>query len=184
MSSSDPDRHDSWPRGDALDELLGLDPAPVLPPDAVRAIHERLEREGDGALDALLDLDEVEVPAGLADGVLARVASERRASRLRRRLRVLPVLAAAAAVLVIALRGAGPKEPADPGGSETVADAPTLDEPSDEPSDGPSDEFLAALPVLEDLELLAEDLDPVELDALFLMDAEDALLLDLLEMGG
>ncbi|MEM9380588.1 MAG: hypothetical protein AAGB93_11615 [Planctomycetota bacterium] len=178
MSSSGPDRNDSWPRGDALDELLGLDPAPVLPPDAVRAIHERLAREGDGALDALLELDEVEVPAGLTDGVLARVASERRATRLRRRLRVLPVLAAAAAAvaLLLTLRDAGPTPPAAPGDRETVADAPPLDEPSDE--------FLAALPVLEDLELLSEDLDPVELEALFLMDAEDALLLDLLEMGG
>lgn len=172
-----------WPRGDGIDELLGVDPTPMLSRDAVRAIHEQLQRENDGALDGLLGLDEVSVPDGLADRILARVARARDAAGRRRRLRVLPPVAAgvalvAAAALVIVLLRTGD------GDRSVVDDGAYVADGAGASDDQPSDEFLAALPALEDLEFLTEELDPFEVDALFLMDADDALLLDLLEMGG
>lgn len=177
-----------WIRGDGIDELLGVDPTPLLSSDAVRAIHEHLQRENDGALDGLLGLDDVSVPDGLADRVLARVDSERDAAGRRRRFRALPPVAAgvalvAAATLAIVLLRGGDDDRLRGGdhNRSVVDDGAFVADASDEQ---PSDEFLAALSALEDLEFLTEELDPFEADALFLMDADDALLLDLLEMGG
>jgi len=184
---AEPRGEPDWPRGDAIDELLGFDPTPTLSPEAMRAMYARLAPEGDGGLDALLGLDDVETPSGLAEGVLARVASEAVAVRRRRRLRVLPILAAAAAgiaVVVLGGRNSGRGEAGDPttGAPSTLAGVGTSG--AGERSIGdPSDDFLAALPALENMQFLGEELDPVEADALFLMDAEETLLLDLLEMG-
>ncbi|MEM6672458.1 MAG: hypothetical protein AAF726_06410 [Planctomycetota bacterium] len=181
MSTRDGDRFDagrggSWPHGDDLDALLGLDPSPTLSKESVRAIHEGLTDGNDEALDALLGVDVVDVPAGLANDVLARVASERRAVTRRRAMRLVPMtLVAAAAVVLLVLRGRTSVEPDQ---------VPTLVAEAETGAGAPSDELLAALPVLEDYEFLTEDLDPLESDALFLLDDEDALLLDLIELGG
>ncbi|MEL6429925.1 MAG: hypothetical protein AAFU73_00040 [Planctomycetota bacterium] len=161
-----------WPRGDALDQLLGLDEVDAPPGLAQRA------------LDAARRAD-------------APAVEPRPARRLRLVRTVLPAaaLAAAAALLfVLAPRSSGPGGDAD-GGVPDVDRAPSGGGPrgaSDplvadaDPGgrallDAPSAELLASLPELEAYDFLVEDLDPLEADALFLLDAADPLVLDLLQ---
>ena len=228
MSTPDPNRPSSasrsgreetrWPRGDALDDLLGLDPtptpAPTLKESVVRVMRSATEESAVPAgLDALLELDVVEIPAGLSGRVLEGLQVHRSAGSglggdgqarrprfvlLRggagRRMATLGGGLAAAGLLLVAVFSVGAEGPAVGGGSEAAADATGIErfaEGAVSPlgtapeSDGaPSDELLAALPMLEHLDFLTEELDPLEADALFLLEADDALLLELLEIGG
>ena len=127
------------------------------------------------ALHELLGVDEVEVPAGLSARVLAAVRADRR----RRRLRPVGVLLAAAAAAVLAVTGAGwwPVNGLSEGPGRSLGNglgAPEL----------PSEELLAALPLLESLEFLEGELDPLEQEVLLVRDPSDALILEFLELGG
>lgn len=182
MTGSPEDHPDpnAWTRGHRssehdLDELLGLDPSPRLSAAARARIHARLTEHADDALHELLGVDEVEIPAGLSARVLAAVRADRR----RRRLRPVGVLFAAAAAAVLAVTGAGwwPVKSLGEGPGRSLGNglgAPEL----------PSEELLAALPLLESLEFLEGELDPLEQEVLLVRDPSDALILEFLELGG
>lgn len=154
-------RFDDTSGNDPLDELLGLDPTPELTAAAKERIRAGLAESDDRALDALLGLDDVEVPAGLSARVLARCRED--AAPARGRTPILRfaayALPAAAAVLLLVRPWAN-------------GDAPAVPE-------APSAELLAALPTLEDMEFLTEELDPFEAEALFLFDDDEDVLVDL-----
>lgn len=160
--------------GPDLDRILGLDPDPELGPEGRRSIAEGVRRRiADGALDELLDLDvDLAAPPGLGarvlEGVRGRLDQGPRV--WRRRLAGGALLAAAAAALFMVTRPGAPEvEPSPP-----IADGAV------DGVEAPSEELLAALVTLEDLAFLDAELEPIESDALFLLDEEDELLLDLL----
>ena len=201
-----------------LDELLGADPDPQLPPEARARMADalegaRVERSLDEKLDRLLGLDDVEVPAGLADRVLAvlapsgsapsgsapsGMAAEREvvlqpAPRGRLRLVSRPIVGAALAAAAVLAAFVGVRKLGS--GSQSAEPATSIAQMDDGVDAGdpvfrdvtegdamPSDELLAALPLLEDLEFLTEDLDPLEADALLLFDADELLLMELVEL--
>ena len=170
--------HD-WMNEDEMRRILGADPDPSLTAEQRRAIVRRVRAEEEAALYRVLGSVEVELPAGLADRVRARVESERidelcGARRRRSTLRLVGggvFLAAAAALAIVLLRPDPAREPAGP----EVAEA--------EREEAFDEELVAALPELEELGVLL-DLDPIEADVLFLFDPEDELLIDLLEGNG
>ena len=170
---------DDWMTDDEMQRILGADPDPNLTAEQRRAIVRRVRAEEEAALDRVLGMVEVDLPAGLADRVKDRVAAERAVElrpvpRRRPALRLVGggvLLAAAAALALVLLR----PDPVAPQDEPAVADA-TETQRSDE-------EIVAALPELEELGALL-DLDPIEADVLFLFDPEDELLLDLLDENG
>ena len=173
--------HD-WMNEDEMRRILGADPDPRLTAEQRRAIVRRVRAEEDAALDQVLGTVEVDLPAGLADRVRARIALER-AGELRavQRRRATPrlvgggvFLAAAAALALVLLRPDPARETAGP----EVARASVTGR-----GDAFDEELVAALPELEELGVLL-DLDPIEADVLFLFDPEDELLIDLLEENG
>jgi len=129
------------------------------------------------ALDALLARDEVVAPDGLAERIAVGVGAERRA-RSRRSLptrwplRVVAPVSGLAAAAALALYVALPE--GDPGGDPGATAEGLGPEP-------PSDELLAALPELEAWAFMADELEPLEEDALFLLEPTDELVLELLE---
>ena len=64
-------------REEALEVLLATLPEPKLPPDLSRRLVRRLESNPASSLDALLELDDAQVPAGLSGRVREGVARER-----------------------------------------------------------------------------------------------------------
>jgi hypothetical protein len=155
-----------------LDELLGLDPEPRLPDVVRQRIHDQLAAENDRMLDAILGLDEVTAPADLGDRVRAAVRADARRRRFR------PVgwvaVAAAASLLLAASIGWDPRgRSVESGGEGAVAAL-----------DVPSAELLAALPLLESLEFLEQELDPFEQEVALVVDPRDTVLLELVELGG
>jgi predicted anti-sigma-YlaC factor YlaD len=160
-------------RGAALDALLELERTPELPDGLAGRVLAGLaaERTAPAALDDLLDLvPEPEVPVGLAERVLAGLEDER--APVRPALRLLrdgaPWLAALAAgilALVWALtRGEAPAR------ETRMAREGALERELED------EELLAALPLLEDWELLMDE----ELDLLSgSLDEVDVLLLEL-----
>lgn len=155
----------------ALDELLRLDPEPEFQPEAMARLQTRL---AEARIDAALEADEVETPAGLPHRVLSRVrgAAHGRPRRSRRFLGLVPLAAAAAVLAIWTWRGGEPGE--EPARGADVAMVAEYVEPV-------SDELLASLSLLENMEFLTEELDPLEADALFLLDVEEQILLDLLD---
>lgn len=172
---------DDWMNDDEVHRILGEDPDPGLSDEQRRAIVARVRAEENAALDRVLELAAVEVPADLAARVRARVAGAEEARRARRRpvLRLVTggaLVAAAAAAALMFLRPGPAPDPAGAGtdtGSVATADANVPDD----------DELVAALPELDELGALL-DLDPLEAELLFLFDPEDELLLDLLDDNG
>lgn len=177
----------------SLDDLLGLDADPFLGPAGQDRLRERLAeaRASGDELDVVLGLDRVDLPQGLAERVLKGVRDQSAApspdvlvpvataDAARRRWRprlLLPIAAAAAAALTLWMTrgdtaGTGVTGPDPFTDSALVADAPEVEV---------SDELLASLSVLENMNFLTEELDPFEADALFLFEAEDQVLFDLL----
>jgi len=158
-----------------LDQWLGLDPDPRLPDVVRQRIHEQLAAEDDRMLDAVLGLDVVDRPVDLADRVRAAVRADARRRRFR------PVgwvaVAAAASLLLAASMGWNPRgRSAESAGGSAGGAVAALD--------GPSAELLAALPLLESLEFLEQELDPFEQEVALLVDPGDAVFLELLELGG
>ena len=162
---------DGW-QGQELDELLGLDPEPRLSERARGQIHARLSSENARVLDALLGTDEVEVPHGLADRVLAAAHADQRRRRFRRV--GLVVAAAAASLLVVAGAGWRPLSSGVPEGARSGAVTGLQD---------PSEELLAALPLLESLDFLEQEFDPFEREVALAVDPRDAVFFELLELG-
>jgi|GEM_PF-2629432 len=161
--------------GRELDELLGLDPTPTLNEEARQRIHDQLSAENDRVLDAVLGLDEVTLPGGLAGRVRAAVLADRR----RRRLRPVRWTAAAVAAGLLVAAGAGWL----PLGEQGPFTVPLDGEPVAS-LENPSEELLAALPLLESLEFLEQEFDPFEREVALALDPRDAVLLELLELGG
>lgn len=184
----------------SLDDLLGLDADPVLGQAAQARLRERLAeacaaaKGGDTELDAALAFDYVETPKGLAERVLEGVRAERaalaepsidvlipvaaaNASGLRWRPRLLlPIAATAAAALTLWLmRGDAPPDGAT--GTEPSSGSALVAAAHEEDA---SDELLASLSVLENMDFIDHELDPFDADALFLFEAEDQILFDLL----
>lgn len=126
----------------------------------------------DPLLDDLLELDRVDVPAGLSERITRNVRAQEQPVRRPRALRLaFAGLAAAAALLVVfALR----RNDAQEGRAANVPEIATL-------AVEPSDELLSALPTLVHLDFLIDELEPLEADAMFLLDADDRLLLELME---
>lgn len=182
------------PSSKDVDDLLGLDPDPRLSPEAREAIRQGLAAtaRSEVKLDRLLDLDVVEVPAGLAESVLAGVRREASADRslreknaarrhpLRRLALPAGVLAAAAALALAVIPRGGDEPASEQAGAASSEVAATV---NDAWLENPSDELLAALPVLEAMDLWAEDLEPLEEEVLFVFDADEDLMLELLEGG-
>ena len=191
----------------SLDDLLGLDPDPVLGQAAQYRLQQRLAEvrgAAEAKLDAALALDSVEAPEGLGGRVLKGVRADRAGSspdvlvpvpaagaprrRWRPRL-LLPIAAAAAAALTLwMMRGGELTRDAIPGAdaansSPLVADA-TADAPVVEPDVEVSDELLASLSLLENMDFVTDELDPFDADALFLFESEDQVLFDILISEG
>ena len=178
---------------EALEHLLASLPAPALPEALTDRVLARLRSEhAPKDLDAVLDLDQLEEPAGLPDRVLneleldrllarapepevpaglsARVLvglePERRApvARVIPLRRLAPVAAALVALLAFfALRGDDQIEP-------PVAGVPV--------EERPSDEMLAVLDLLGDESLWLDDVS--EIDIALTFDESDELLLEYL----
>ncbi|QDV04965.1 hypothetical protein Poly30_04600 [Planctomycetes bacterium Poly30] len=173
-------------KGRSLDDLLGLDPEPLFSPEARAKLLRGL---ADARVDAALDADVVVPPVGLAERTIRRVRGERapvaRGQRApRRRLVAIPLMAAAAALAIWTFRGAeGPTENGRATAEATIAKTAGAKSMAAEngASEPVSDELLASLTVLENLEFLTEELDPLEADALFLLSMDDQVLLDLLD---
>lgn len=168
---------DRWPE-DELEELLGLDPDPTLSESARRRIQAQLSSEGDLALDLVLGMDEVEVPGGLADAVRGAV----HADRVRRRFRPVALVAAAAAAGVLVATGAGWLPLGWAGSEDGLAGG--AGRGAVVALDRPSEELLAALPLLESLEFLEQELDSFEREIALGTEPGDVVFLGLLELGG
>jgi len=168
----------------SLDALLEHAPAPDVPTGlAGRVLGELVEARREEALDRVLErVPAPEIPGGLAERVLAGLASERRVALGRGRLLGFPrarLLAAVAALLLVVLfawRWRRERADVDEGS------APNANEPriAERVETGPvqtaalevPDELLAELELLEnwelllsdDLDVLLDELDPVELE--------------------
>ncbi len=200
----------------ALDELLGVDPTPRLSAEVRARLLQQLSRSetlGEAGqsetrvLDALLELDQVDVPAGLARRIVAGTRGARGLRRRSRARRVAPLLLAAAAATIVAIplwptgdspegapstgRSPGAELDGQPGGNPggSVGAMAAATETEIEDAGLPSDQLLASMALLDDLSyedvlFLTEELDPLEAEALFLFETEDELLFDLLMEAG
>lgn len=168
-----------------LDQLLASVPAAELPPSLARRIVAEVR------LDLWLEAaDQVEVPAGLSKRVLAGVRATQAPAPLElvRAQAEAPLLGgfqrfgklAAAAAVMLVIGGMfwrnGDRSVEQPGGRmagvspESLSNAPV------------EDDLLAQLDLLELLDL-AEELDPVALDALVYLDISDEYALGWSELG-
>lgn len=153
----------------------------------------------EGLADRVLAELETERFASVRPAAPARRFLLLRGGGAQRAAAALGVAAAAVAAVLLFPRVDPADGPRDLPGSGTEARVARGDQAPAEPPPGelrpdtapgasdleePSDEFLASLDALEHLDFLTQDLDPLEADALFLLEAEDALLLELLEIGG
>ncbi len=156
---------------EALELLLASLPEPKLPPALTARVLARLRARSEDALDRLLELDDVQVPAGLSQRVLAGVAAARapRPRALPARPRRIPRWLAAAALLLVGVGVAWRlMRSSDDGssGGEEVRIAQAQDE-----------ELIPWLEVLEHWEGLQE-LEPVEAEILAHFDTSDEAALE------
>lgn len=191
-------------REEALEVLLASLPDPKLPPDLTRRVLAALRRRDAATranpgthLDALLALDEVDVPSGLSERVLESVARARLAANLDALLELVPaepapaglaarVLAAARAEREAGARrwwtgGGGLRRAAAvlaiglgavaawraAGGATERSRIAAVDDA----------EVIALLPVLEYWDAIRE-LDPLEREIVTRLDVSDEALLD------